>query len=104
LGFYPLPTSSSSSSFSYHYYYYYYYQDMWSNEGLISDTTYKQNPENLDLLTTTPLYETFLVNLWEKRMVVGGGGGGGSSSGGLKGVVPMRMKTTEALHLLGSSG
>jgi hypothetical protein len=66
--------------------------DLWDNDLLIGDSIYNQSEENLGVLRSVPLYDTFLVNLWPRRC-----DHGGSS---VRGVLPMRMRTVEAIEML----
>jgi hypothetical protein len=66
--------------------------DLWDNGFLMDDSTYNKSEQNLVLLRSVPLYETFLVNLWAQRC--------DHEASYAQGVVPMRMRTVEAIKML----
>jgi hypothetical protein len=69
--------------------------DYWDNERLKQDAHYKAMDQRI--IATYPLYETFLVNTWQYRLRV-------SNQQEFYGLVPMRMRTIDAIHLLHSHG
>jgi hypothetical protein len=59
---------------------------------IVCQLNVQQSEQNLVLLRNVPLYETFLVNLWAQRC--------DHEASYARGVVPMRMRTVEAIKML----
>lgn len=67
--------------------------DQWVNEALLHDAEYS-NEEVQRVLTTAPIYDVFVKNLWDQQL--------NDSEG--KGVVPLRIRADEALLWLHAAG
>mmetsp|Transcript_5259 Transcript_5259/g.5385 ORF Transcript_5259/g.5385 Transcript_5259/m.5385 type:complete len:227 (+) Transcript_5259:283-963(+) len=69
--------------------------DIWDNAYFTDDQHYGKESMFTEILRAGPIYEQFLRNSWKHKFT-------GTTVDDCKGIVPLKMKSVDALHLLKS--